>query len=224
MGFSILNKSSDLIVYSGNTSAHCGAGCQSGNCLSAPVVAAPGPSPAPANPSGMGAFNIVGQAGVAAMHAALMPNGKVFFLDKLEDYAQMNTSDGYYALSSEYDPNTNTAVPLGVSTNSFCSGGTFLADGRVVSLGGNAPLTWLDPNIGDGFTAIRYLKRSSTDTSLNGQSWSESPTIKLASARWYATAQTMPDGSVFVASGSLNGLNPVRPLERIQNILVVPVT
>jgi hypothetical protein len=74
-------------------------------------------------------------------------------------------------------------------------------------VGGNAPLTWLDPNIGDGFTAIRYLERSTTDPSLNGQGWSE-PGNKLASARWYPTAQTMPDGTVFVASGSLNGLDP----------------
>jgi len=40
-----------------------------------------------------------------------------------------------------------------------------------------------------------------------GQSWTES-NQGLASARWYATAQTMPDGTVFVASGSLNGLDP----------------
>jgi hypothetical protein len=191
---------------SGNTSSHCGAGCQSGNCLNAPAVPVPGPSAAPAAPNG-GSFTVVGQSGVPAMHAGLMPNGKVFFLDKLENYTQLRTANGYYAMSSEYDPITNTAVPLAYLTNAFCSGGTFLADGRVISVGGNAPLTWLDPNIGDGFTAIRYLQRSSTNASLNGQSWSE-PGNKLASARWYATAQTMPDGTIFVASGSLNGLDP----------------
>jgi hypothetical protein len=141
------------------------------------------------------------------MHAGLMPNGRVFFLDKLENYTQLRTSDGYYAMSSEYDPETNTPVPLAYLTNAFCSGGSFLPDGRVVNVGGNAPLTWMDPNIGDGFTAIRYLDRSSTDESLNGQSWSE-PGNKLDSARWYASAQTMPDGTIFVASGSLNGLDP----------------
>lgn len=141
------------------------------------------------------------------MHAALMPNGRVMFLDKLENYTQLRTADGYYAMSSEYDPATNKVVPLAYSTNAFCSGGTFLADGRVISVGGNAPLTWLDPNIGDGFNAIRYLSRSATDENLDGQSWSE-PGNKLASDRWYATAQTMPDGTVFVASGSLNGLDP----------------
>ncbi|PVH78473.1 carbohydrate-binding module family 18 [Cadophora sp. DSE1049] len=192
--------------FCGKTSAHCGAGCQSGNCLNAPAVAAPGPSPAPAAPNG-GAFRVVGRSGVPAMHAGLMPNGRVFFLDKLENFTELRTANGYYAMSSEYDPDTNTAVPLGYATNAFCSGGAFLADGRVISVGGNGPLTWLDPNIGDGFNAIRYLGRSSTDANLNGQSWSE-PGNKLASARWYATAQTMPDGTIFVASGSLNGLDP----------------
>ena len=79
-----------------------------------------------------------------------------------------------------------------------------------MSLGGNAPLSFIDPTVGDGFTAIRYLTRSSTDASLNGADWAE-PGNKLSSARWYATAQTMPDSSVFVASGSLNGLDPTVP-------------
>ena len=82
-----------------------------------------------------------------------------------------------------------------------------MADGRFVSIGGNAPLDFIDPTIGDGFTGIRYLSRSATDAALNGQSWSE-PGNKIASARWYASVQTMPDGTLFVASGSLNGLDP----------------
>ena len=159
------------------------------------------------------------------MHAGLMPNGRVIFLDKIENYTQIKLSNGYYAYSAEYDPATNTAVglqylvccdyggPLALwkltwlQTNAFCSGGAFLPDGRWLSLGGNAPLTFIDPTVGDGFDAIRYLSRSSTDASLDGQAWSE-PGNKLSSARWYASAQTMPDGTIFVASGSLNGLDP----------------
>lgn len=150
---------------------------------------------------------MVGQSGVPAMHAALLPNGRVFFLDKVENYTQLVLPNDQYAYSSEYNPYDNTCVPLSYKSNAFCSGGAFLRDGRVVSLGGNAPLSWLDPTVGDGFNAIRYLERSSTDASLNGQSWSE-PGNKLASDRWYATAQILPDGRIFVASGSLNGLNP----------------
>ncbi|KAL8973243.1 MAG: hypothetical protein Q9197_002428 [Variospora fuerteventurae] len=137
-------------------------------------------------------------------------NGRVVFLDKVEDYTQLKLPNGQFAYSSEYDPATNKVVPLSYKTNAFCSGGAFLADGRFVSIGGNAPLDFLDPTVGDGFDGIRYLTRSATDASLNGQGWSE-PGNKIASARWYASVQTMPDSTLFVASGSLNGLDPTKP-------------
>ncbi len=100
-----------ILQFCGNTSAHCGEGCQSGPCVGAPVAPAPGPSPAPAavNP---GAFNIVGQSGVPAMHAGLMENGRVVFLDKVENYTQIKLGDGQYAYSAEYDPATNTVAGL----------------------------------------------------------------------------------------------------------------
>jgi hypothetical protein len=101
---------------------------------------------------------------------------------RLENYTKLRTANGYYAMSSEYDPQTNQPVALAYSTNAFCSGGAFLPDGRVVNVGGNGPLSWLDPNIGDGFTAIRYLQRSSSDANLNGQDWKE-PGNKLSSPR-----------------------------------------
>ncbi|KAK5691890.1 hypothetical protein LTR97_011061 [Elasticomyces elasticus] len=141
------------------------------------------------------------------MHAALMPNGRVVFLDKVEDYTQVKLSDGHYAYSAEYDPITNTYTPLAYRTNAFCSGGSFLPNGTLLNVGGNAPLTWLDDTVGDGFKGIRYLTRSRTDASINGDNWSE-PGNELDTARWYASCQSMPDGSMFVASGSLNGLDP----------------
>ncbi|RKF55475.1 Aldehyde oxidase GLOX [Erysiphe neolycopersici] len=196
--------------FCGNTDGHCGEGCQSGGCRAAPAARAPIAKPAP-NAVNPGSFQTIGQAGVGAMHAGLLPNGKVFFLDKLENYSQIKTPDGHYAMSAEYDLNSNQPIPLSYSTNAFCSGGTYLADGRVISVGGNAPLDFINPNVADGFKAIRTLNRSPTDRSLDGQAWEEPANRKLSTARWYATAQTMPDGSVFVASGSLNGLDPSKP-------------
>ena len=86
-----------------------------------------------------------------------------------------------------------------------------MPDARWLSLGGNGPLNWLDPTVTDGFDAIRYINRSANDDTLDGKAWEE-PGNKLASKRWYASAQTMPDGSIFVASGSLNGLDPSMPV------------
>lgn len=195
--------------YCGNTTSHCGEGCQSGPCLNAPVQPAPGPSPAPAAPK-PGTIAIKGRSGVPAMHAGLMPNGKVVFLDKVENYTELKLANGQYAYSSEYDPATQKLTPLAYKTNAFCSGGIFLADGRFASLGGNAPLDFIDPTVGDGFKGIRFLKRSATDKSLDGQAWDE-PGTQLDTARWYASVQIMPDNTIFVASGSLNGLDPTKP-------------
>lgn len=97
--------------FCGKTTGHCGEGCQSGPCLGPAVIQPPGPRDAPiANPGG--AFRVVGQAGVPAMHAGLLPNGRVVFLDKVEDYSQIKLGNGQYAYSAEYDPATNTRVGL----------------------------------------------------------------------------------------------------------------
>lgn len=147
-------------------------------------------------------FRVVGSSGVPAMHAAVLPpDGKVLFLDKVETMTELRLPNSRVAYSSIYDPVTNQAAPLSLATNAFCCGGVFLADGTVLTVGGNAPLLWLDPTVGDGFDAIRYLKYDHGSVS-----WKESGN-KLASNRWYASAQTLADGTVFVAAGSLNGLD-----------------
>ena len=61
-----------------------------------------------------GVFEVVGQSGVPVMTAILMQNGKVIFLDKVENYTQILLSNGQYAYSAEYDPATNNVVGLSV--------------------------------------------------------------------------------------------------------------
>lgn len=194
--------------FCGNSTSHCGEGCQSGPCSQAPTIPVPEPSPAPPNPR-PGSFKIVGDSGVPAMHAALMPNGRVVFLDKVENYTRLKLADGYFAYSSEYDPATNEVVPLSYKTNAFCAGGAFLANGTLLAVGGNGNLSWLDPTVTDGWRGIRYLTRSASDNSSNGANWVE-PGNQLDTARWYPSVQILPDGTIFVASGSLNGLDPAQ--------------
>ncbi|KAF2022100.1 carbohydrate-binding module family 18 [Aaosphaeria arxii CBS 175.79] len=198
-----------LYGYCGNTTSHCGEGCQSGPCLNGPMVPVPGPSPAPAAPK-PGTLEIKGRSGVPAMHAGLLPNGKVVFLDKVENYTELKLPNGHYAYSSEYDPNDQKLTPLAYKTNAFCSGGIFLANGQFLSVGGNAPLDFIDDTVGDGFHGLRLLERSMSNNSLDGQAWNE-PGPQLDTARWYASVQIMPDNTIFVASGSLNGLDPSKP-------------
>jgi hypothetical protein len=118
---------------------------------------------------------LAGSTGVPAMHAAVLPDGTVMFLDKIEDRSQLLLSDGRNAYSSLYDPATQDLIPLEVQTNPFCCGGSFLADGRIVSVGGNGPLLHEDPSVSDGFDGIRYL-------GAGYGAWNE-PGNKLASRR-----------------------------------------
>lgn len=129
------------------------------------------------------------------------------FLDKVEDYSELNLTNGRFAYSAEYDPLTNQVVPLAYKTNPFCSGGIFTADGRFLDLGGNFGLPTVDSTVGNGIQGIRYLLRSASDSSFDGQDWSE-PGNQLSTARWYASAQILPNGTILVASGSLNGFDP----------------
>lgn len=118
-----------------------------------------------------------GSSGVPAMHAALLLDGTVMFLDKIENRTQLVLPDGRMAYSSIYDPDSQALTAIGVQTNPFCCGGSFLADGRVISLGGNGPLPFVDQSIADGFDGIRYLVARGDQ-----QAWAE-PGNKLASKR-----------------------------------------
>ena len=46
------------------------------------------------------------------MHAALLPNGNVVFLDKVEEYTELSLDNGRYAYSAEYIPSTKELLPL----------------------------------------------------------------------------------------------------------------
>lgn len=124
-----------------------------------------------------GRFEVTGRSGVPAMHAALLPNGRVVFLDKLENYTEIMTVEDKqrYAYSSLYDPIDRSLLPLSVHSNAFCSGGAFLDDGTLLNMGGNSPLSWLDPTVSDGFNALRFLDQ-------NRMEWVE-PGTKLDSKR-----------------------------------------
>ncbi|KAK2742947.1 hypothetical protein FQN57_005077 [Myotisia sp. PD_48] len=193
--------------FCGNTTAHCGSGCQSGPCLEAPALKPIAPLTYHP-PQIAGEFKIVGQSGVPAMIAVLMPNGKVVFADKVENYTQLVLPNGQFAYSSEYDPSSNKVIPLPYKSNVFCAGGSFLVDGRVVLVGGNGPLKHIDPTVGDGFRGIRFLERRFDDEQFENSTWIE-PGNLLSSPRWYPTMQILPDGRLVVVSGSANGLNPM---------------
>ena len=125
-----------------------------------------------------GQFEPAGRSGVPVMHAALLPNGNVVFLDKLENFTEAKLHNGRYAYSTVYNPLSFELHSQSVATNAFCCGGAFLADGTLMTMGGNGPLTWLDDTIADGFEALRYLY----DNEKSGD-WIEYAGVKMSSRR-----------------------------------------
>ena len=155
-----------------------------------------------------GTFELAGRSSVPPMHAALLPSGNVVFLDKVENYTEARLDNGRYAYSTIFNPDTYELQAQRVPSNAFCCGGAFLADGTLMTMGGNGPLSWLDDSVVDGFDALRFL---SADAAEQGGDWVEYDDVKMYSKRWYASVQTLSDGQVFIASGSLNGMNTRDP-------------
>jgi hypothetical protein len=93
----------------------------------------------------------------------------------------------------------------------FCSDNKFLADGRVISLGGTA--YYLDPGVttGEDARGVSELEglRSSRIYDPVSNTWTVSGEMKYG--RWYPTAITLPNGKLLVASGVTKLLKPVYP-------------
>ncbi len=158
-----------------------------------------------ANPAQIGQWSAVIPLANVPIHTHVLPTGKVLFWGRRDppgapDFPSLNQHATHAFLWDPAHPQT-TAKPTsnqptdsqGNSINLFCSGHTFLADGRLLVTGGHLfdsqglnTTTFYDP---------------ATDK------WSAGPTMNFG--RWYPTAVTLPDGRAFVCSGSF----PTGPLQ-----------
>jgi galactose oxidase len=140
------------------------------------------------------------------IHTHVLPTGKVLFWGRRDPPAQTDfdslnqhsTRAFIWDPANPLDParvtNDQPVDSQGYSINLFCSGHTFLADGRLLVTGGHL----FD---GQGLnTSVFYDPFS--------DQWSAGPTMN--NGRWYPTAVTLPDGKVFVSSGSF-ATGPLQP-------------
>ncbi len=106
----------------------------------------------------------------------------------------------------------------------FCSSGMHLPNGSFVTFGGNnavgrggntgtnpdgSSVTW-DPEYQDfdGARAIRVLNPCKSSDNFNdvGCQWFDDDTIlAMKKRRWYSAAEALPDGSVIIIGGFVNG-------------------
>jgi hypothetical protein len=139
-------------------------------------------STAPAN---VGQWAQPTQLGYAAINAAMLYTGDVLF------FGYPNGRNGGPSPATLWNPATNslTDVTLPFPIDIFCSGQSFLPDGRLLVAGGlNDAMKPLDAG-----TLNTTIFDPSTST------WSQGPAMNYA--RWYPTTVPMPDGTILAASG-----------------------
>jgi hypothetical protein len=124
------------------------------------------------------------------IRAALMHNGKILIVAGSENdpnkHAQHSSKAAVWDLSNSTNPFTILDLPWDV----FCNGGSFLADGRCMVVGGTVQY---DPFYGD--------PRMTVFDPVAGTMGKFYQLHSMAHGRWYATAITLSDGRILAFSG-----------------------
>jgi galactose oxidase len=139
------------------------------------------------DPATIGQFSPVMTWPYKAVHASLLPTGKVLW------WPSFANGDN----PTIWDPSTNTKTAVTrAGANIFCSGFAFLPNGQLLVAGGHQTSFVGLPNA--------YL----FDPSNN--SWTRLPDMN--DGRWYPTNTTLPNGNVLVISGTIRaGVPNVEP-------------
>jgi hypothetical protein len=143
------------------------------------------------DPADVGAWETAkAQLPIVAIHAAMLPTGKVMFFSYPTYPNRPNNAEAYL-----WDPAHPEVPPVLKNppdkANIWCAGQTFTADGELVVFGGNldyesASQTW------KGLDRV-FTFNPWTET------WREQP--KMAHGRWYPTGVRLPNGQIPIVSG-----------------------
>jgi len=141
----------------------------------------------PSDPTQVGSWSALQDWPEVAVHAALLPTGRVMLY-------------GYSDDPHVFDPSTSTVTATTkIGYNPFCSGLTLLADGRLFLAGGH-----ISNNVG-----LNHVSTYDPVTS----TWSRQPDMNAG--RWYPTTTMLADGSVLVVSGDVDNTFGVNRLPQV---------
>jgi hypothetical protein len=156
-----------------------------------------------------GIFKVVGNSGVGAVAAALLPNNIVMVMSRGNGGGPLYTTQKPKVLTAEYDLKTNTAHGQTLSTDIWCTGGSLLPDGRLLSVGGISNYKSTNDFVDDGKQSVRIFNSKSTPGNYVSSSWVEKDNngrlLKLRTSRFYPGVTKLADGRVFVFGGSNSG-------------------
>jgi len=135
-----------------------------------------------ADPSVVGQWSPLVDLGMEGIHVHLLPTGKVLIYGYHTDEPGKDTP-------RILDPATGAITLVDIPENVFCSGHSFLADGRLFVAGGHVIDTVgiVDTFLFDPFAFT----------------WTRGPDMNAG--RWYPTNTTLPNGEVLIAQGTISG-------------------
>src|SRR5687768_2939592 len=126
--------------------------------------------------SSVGQWSAAQNWSIVSVHTILLPTGKVMFYPYNDD-------------PRLWDPANNSIVLLPkVGYNIFCTGHSFLSDGRVLITGGHVQNGW-------GLNDASYYNPFNN-------TWTRLPDMN--NGRWYPSGTTLPNGDQLITSGSYN--------------------
>jgi Domain of unknown function (DUF1929) len=125
---------------------------------------------------------------VVAVHAILMPNGRVLAYDSALTYPASDTEQQTVTRATVWNPSSNSHVSVNSTTgfNLFCSGMTLLNDGRVFFAGGNLN------NRLDGVNKTQLFNPSNNAWSIEGT---------MAAPRWYPATTALFNREILITGG-----------------------
>ena len=153
-------------------------------------------NPRPLKPAsaqqGAGSWSYGQNTTTPAIHIALLPTGKVFYLtgSGFDTARQFGPFDARIL-----DINTGSEKTLTQTEDLFCIGLTSLADGKVLMAGGTLLYNGNPDNCNGDWHGLKSAYE------LNPVSESMTKVTSMAHGRWYPTLVTLPDGKVWVCGG-----------------------
>ena len=164
------------------------------------------PAAAAPPPSSVGAWSPVYAWPNIGIHLHLLPNGKVLSWDegKRPSADSPGSVDAYVVdVPAGQPPGAAVKAPNG-KTDLFCSGHTFLPDGRLFVSGGRGA----GSGTGSGVADVNIF-----DYRTNG--WTTTAGYAAQYARWYASTLALPTGEVLLLGGTLKTQKDRNPLPQV---------
>ncbi|KAJ7595315.1 glyoxal oxidase N-terminus-domain-containing protein [Mycena floridula] len=145
-----------------------------------------------------------GTSGIVALEAMIVSPTLAIFFDRAND--DPLSVDNHPAWGALWDLEKNVATPLEVLSNSFCASGSFLSNGTMVSVGGQAiEDPDQDPDI-DGRMAIRIFEPCDDPSGIGCTVFEDPANLHLVETRWYPSSIRIFDGSLMILGGTHNSV------------------